>query len=39
MKRINKLNSSYNYVCEHSKSVWIKYNKIDEMIEQIINLK
>ncbi len=35
MKKINKLNSSYNYVCEHSKSVRINYNKIDEMIEQI----
>ncbi len=35
MKIINKLNSSYNYVCDLSKSVRINYNKIDEMIEQI----
>ena len=35
MSLVDELNTSYKYVCEHSKSVRINYNKIDEMIEQI----
>ena len=35
MNLVDELNKSYEYVCEHSKSVKINYNKIDEMIEQI----
>ena len=39
MKLIDKLNTSYKYVCNNSKNVKINYNKIDEMIDKIKNSK
>lgn len=35
MNLVDELNTSYKYVCEHSKSVRINYDRIDEMIDQI----
>ncbi len=32
---IDKLSSSYKYVCDNSKNVTINYTKIDEMINRI----
>ena len=37
LKLIDRLNSSYEYVCNNSKSIRINYSKIDDMIEQIKN--
>lgn len=39
MTLIDKLNTSYKYVCDNSKSVKINYIKIDDMIDQIRNSK
>ena len=36
MNLVDELNTSYKYVCEHSKSVRINYNRIDEMIKKIL---
>ena len=37
MKLIDRLSSSYEYVCNNSKNIKINYSKIDDMIEQIKN--
>lgn len=37
MNLIDKLNTSYKYVCDNSKNVKINYDKIDNMINQIKN--
>ena len=37
MKLIDRLSSSYEYVCNNSKNIRINYSKIDDMIEQIKN--
>ncbi len=37
MKLIDRLSSSYEYVCNNSKNIKINYGKIDDMIEQIKN--
>ena len=39
MKLIDKLNTSYEFVCYNSKNVKINYDKIDDMINQIKNSK
>lgn len=36
---MDKLNKSYEYVCDNSKNVKINYSKIDDMINQIKNSK
>ena len=36
---MDKLNKSYEYVCDNSKNVKINYYKIDNMIDQINNSK
>ena len=37
LKLIDRLSSSYEYVCNNSKNIRINYSKIDDMIEQIKN--
>lgn len=37
LKLIDRLSSSYEYVCNNSKNIKINYSKIDDMIEQIKN--
>lgn len=39
MSLMDRLNKSYEYVCDNSKNVKINYSKIDDMINQIKNSK
>ena len=39
MNLIDTLNTSYEYVCDNSRNVKIKYDKIDDLIDQINNSK